>query len=99
MRLRLLLYSFLLGLFCGVPGVLAGELSGSAEVRYGSYQAEVDGVSVADSSHFVQQYSTMYNMQGVFHGGRGGQYNLGLGGEWTGIKSRVDTEDIDISTA
>ena len=99
MRLRLLLYSFLLGLFCGVPGVLAGKLSGSAEVRYGSYQAEVDGVSVADSSHFVQQYSTMYNMQGVFHGGRGGQYNLGLGGEWTGIKSRVDTEDIDISTA
>jgi hypothetical protein len=98
MRLRLLLYSFLLSLFCGVPGVLAGELSGSAEVRYGSYQAEVDGVSVADSSHFVQQYSTMYNTQGVFHRGRGGQYNLGLGGEWSSINSRVDGEDIDIAT-
>jgi hypothetical protein len=98
MGLRLLLYGFLITLFCGVANVDAGELSGSAEVRYGSYQAEVDGVSVADSSHFVQQYSTMYNMQGVFHGGRGGQYNLGLGGEWSAINSRVDGEDIDLNT-
>jgi hypothetical protein len=61
------------------------RLSGSLEWDYTQYNAKQDGVKVADQSSFAQRYTLMLEKQGLLMNGRGGRYDLALGGEWFSV--------------
>lgn len=81
----------------------AGNLGGKAGWRYSQFTAEEDGRSVLDATTFTQQYSVMYNTSGVLKRGRLGQYQFGIGYEWTALDSDIsgsesDDQSVDLST-
>jgi len=75
---------------CATAQAASGRLDGAAQWRYGEYEAEENGTTVADGDFFSQQYSLFYSRSGLIKDGRGGKYDLGLGYEWTGVNSRVN---------
>lgn len=76
----------------------AGDLSGSAELRYAQQEARENGQTIVDVSHFTQQYSLLYQARGQFMQGRGGKYALGLGYEWNALDAVLNGEHSDIQT-
>jgi hypothetical protein len=102
MRIRLLLIARLGLLAAAAPAaalvIPAGRLSGSAEWRYGQFQAEEDGREVIDGAHFAQQYSLLYQMAGRLNQGRAGGYNLALGYEVTALDFEVNDDSESIFT-
>ncbi len=97
MALRTLL-TFLLGLaLVGPQAAWAadGALSGSVELRYGEQRATENGDTVLDAAYFAQQYSLLYDRKGELFGGRGGEYDLALGYEWSSLGSEFNGEDFD----
>jgi hypothetical protein len=93
----LLAASVLLCLDAGL--LLAGQLAGSAEWRYGQYRAEEDGRTVEEASYRTQQYSLLYQTGGAINHGRGGKYDLGFGLEWTAINSEVNGQERELEAA
>ena len=81
----------------GVGIVQAGSLSGGVNLNYAEFSAEEDGVEVTDASHFLQQYSLQYGMDGKLGGGRLGAYDLGLGYAWTGLDFEENTQERDFN--
>jgi len=65
------------------PVLAVRSLTGSAEWNYASWTREEGGQEVATASHFTQQYSAMYSIRNIINGGRGGQYDLRLGADYT----------------
>lgn len=66
-----------------------GQVSGLMEWNLGHYEGEVSGVEVQDADHFAQKYALTYRTAGRFLNGRGGRYNLELGGEWFSFDTDV----------
>lgn len=88
----------LLLVLLGCAGLCAGEYSGVAEWRYARYRAEEGSEKIEKGRHFTQQYSLFYEKEGLFGGGRGGSYTLGLGAEWTDVDATINEEDFDFDT-
>ncbi len=100
---KISIYLILAVLFAGVlwvvPNAGAQGVSGGASWSYGQYEVEEDGQKVTDASYFTQRYSLYFNKKGQINGGRGGRYNLGLGGEWASLKSEINDEDFDVDAS
>ena len=94
MRTKVLLLTLLGLLYIGVPEAAAG-MSGVVEWRYADYVAKEDGKQVADASHFTQQYSLLYQKQGLISQGRAGRYDFGLGMQWSSVDSSIDEQDFN----
>jgi hypothetical protein len=99
MRTVFLLIALAGAMLLGGFSASARPLSGFAEWRYAQYEARQEGDLVSEGRHFTQQYSLRYEKSGILHGGRAGQWNLALGGEWTGIDSEVNGVGVKIDTA
>lgn len=98
MRLRLFLSLLILCLLGGNALASSGQLSGYADWRYGYYHAEVGGQKYREASYFTQQYSLLYQREGVIAGGRGGNYKFGLGGEWNSLDGKIDGQSDSVNT-
>ncbi len=73
-------------------------VSGSLEWDYAHYQADEGGTRVFDSSSFAQRYTALLSRQGVFMGGRGGEYDFAIGGEWWGLNSDIQSNGVNNSS-
>ncbi len=73
-----------------------GTLSGSAELRLAGQNVKTGGVETVDASHFVQQYSFLWEKQGQLNKGRFGSYDLALGYEWSYVDTEVNGQDAQI---
>lgn len=99
MHLALLLIALAGSLLFGVaPAAASGALSGAAELRYAHYEGEEAGKQVAEGSHFTQQYSLLYRKSGLLKKGRGGHYDISLGGEWNAIDSEIRNTLTDVDS-
>lgn len=98
MRILLLTIFTIAGLALFRGEASAAGLEAEAEWRYGRYESLAGGETTFKASHFTQQYSLLYNRKGKINSGRGGAYDLSLGGEWTDISSDMDGEDVDLDS-
>lgn len=82
-------FHILVFLFVSQLGLLSAyalsHVDGSVEMSYGGYKAEENGSTVADVDYFTQKYSLLYSIEGDLMQGRGGSYDLALGGEWISL--------------
>lgn len=90
MRLRFsaIFFLTLVGTFWGTCAF--ARLSGSLEWDYAHYNAKQGGIEVADATSFAQRYTLLLQRQGAFMNGRGGRYDLALGGEWFGVNTNQE---------
>lgn len=86
----------LLLLFC--PTAEGARVTGSAELNWAEYRREVDGVSDDKASHFYQQYSILYQNNGLINAGRAGRWNMALGYEWNTLDTTVNGNDTGVDT-
>lgn len=99
MKMRLiLLLIFTVTLHLSWCALSYAELSSLLEWDYGQYQADEGGVRRTDVSHFAQRYALLFSHKGTFMGGRGGHYDLALGGEWWGLNNNADINGISNET-
>lgn len=85
--------------FLVVPAVSArAELQGTAELSYAQYKRQEGGQTTVDANHFSQQYSLLWSERGLIEGGRGGRYELAVGGEFNALKSKVNDRDISLDS-
>lgn len=75
------------------------EISGTAEMRYADYERKIDGNKTIDANTFAQQYSVMWEKSGTLNGGRGGDYDLALGAEWSSFDTEINGENFDLDTS
>lgn len=80
----------LLFLLSSAPLWAEQRLSAVAEWRRASYRDSQGGRALNNSSHFSQQYSLLYQNQGLLMDGRSGGYALALGADWTLLDSRFN---------
>ncbi|TYO95044.1 hypothetical protein EDC39_1237 [Geothermobacter ehrlichii] len=73
-------------------GMAFAELQGVAEWRYVDFQRDSKTLDDLSVGSFSQQYTLLWKKQGLIHNGRGGQYDLSLGAEWTSFGTRLDQE-------
>jgi hypothetical protein len=100
LRLFYITSFFLFFTVAAVHAGTPGRLTGNGELRYGVYEAETAGKEDFKATHFTQQYSLIYKKKDEFLNGRGGKYELALGGEFTSIDTTMTgAEDIDIDTS
>ena len=76
-------------------GLTYADLSGSLEWDYGEYHADEDGAQSFDSSYFAQRYSLLFSHRGTIMGGRGGDYDIALGGEWLGLNNDINNNGVN----
>lgn len=100
MHLRFLTILILLLLGCGMSTDAMADISGSLAWSLGQYNAKEGGSEVTNATSFTQKYHLMFDREGTFLSGRGGHYNLSLGGEWYGLQLNRDYDaDIRINRA
>lgn len=89
----------LLGLLCVLlPGAVRAEWQGTAEWGYVDYQRDSRLLGKTDASSFTQQYSLMWKKAGLIRNGKGGEYDLALGGEWTAYDTDINQDNFDNET-
>ncbi|WP_157471903.1 hypothetical protein [Desulfuromonas sp. DDH964] len=57
-----------------------------------------DDQKTVDAHHFTQQYSLLWSKKGLINGGRGGKYDLALGGELNYLDSAINGQDISLDS-
>ncbi len=82
--------------FCAIA--TAQNFNGFAELRFAEYSAEKGGQKTEDQSHFTQKYSLTWSKSSLINGGRAGNYNLGVGAEWTSVNAEINGNDSDVDS-
>lgn len=94
---------FFLLLFClltlGGQYAEGGGVSGEVTMEAGKYRTENDGQTVDNGNFFSQQYGLFYRKDGKFLDGRGGDWKVALGQEWSGINGRINGDEFDLQSS
>jgi len=72
----------------------SARVSGSLDWSAGHYDAREAGASVEEADYFSQKYSLWFHSKGRILNGRGGEYQIALGGEWTDFNTDITVAGI-----
>lgn len=89
--IRLLFWAVLVLLCLASP--VAAKISGEMELSYVDYTIKEDGEEKRSLSSFAQNYSIYYDKQGFIGDKRLGNYDIGLGYQWTANNTDINSED------
>jgi hypothetical protein len=96
--LKFLLFSFV-AIAPQMVSASQSAIEGSMEWRYGAHEAEEEGEQVFDADWLTQQYTLVYQYQGLLAKGRAGKYDLSLGYEWNALDGDLNGESTDVTSA
>lgn len=96
LRFNLIFSLLVLLLMASSSYALEHDWSGSAALRYAEHDVEEDGENVQSASHFVQQYSLLWQGAGKLSEGRAGEYDLALGYQWNQVDTEINGAEVAI---